>query len=330
MTRKSLLALALASALTAPAMADTINFDVDGPGGVYTPKATDAFDWLPGNALAKNSLPLNGGAACDELATPGSCGGQTFELIYQAELSDVSGSGYPGGSIALPTGSDTSFEITIAASITELLMMSPGGPIGVSAFKHLAGAFTMYYDDLTTTTGGGNADDVSTNETVGADYADGTPIMTGFLVPVGPLDALYTGLAVTTLPLDSYAANGLPGITTVSGIGSTGMQFLVSWAHPKWFPKPPTVVDVNLTSTLADPFTTINPSKQFFDGSVPKYGADGVNGLYTGGPAEDFHFQADASSNFSAKTEQIPEPASLALLGLGLAAMGFATRRRAA
>jgi hypothetical protein len=331
MTRKSLLALALTSVLTAPAMADTVNyikFDVDGPGGAYGTGFTNSFDWLPGNALAKGSLPLNGGVACNNLGG-NPCAPQVFELVYQTELSDVSGSSYPGGSIALPTGGDSSFEITLTASIFELLMAAPGGAAGTAEFMHLGGTFTIWYDGLDG--GTGNANDVSSNETVGADYADGIPIMTGVLLPVGPVDATYVGLNLAIAPLDGYGGNGLPGIKTVQGIGSTAITFGVTGVNAAFFPQPPTIMSLNLTTTLSNPFLTINPSKQFFDGTVPNFGADGVNGQWQPGtPNEDFQFQADGSNSFVAQTAQVPEPASLALLGLGLAAMGFATRRRAA
>ena len=71
-------------------------------------------------------------------------------------------------------------------------------------------------------------------------------------------------------------------------------------------------------ATLIDPYKQIDPSR-LFGGYAPNLGT--INGL-TG---TDFIFQADANGSF---VRTVPEPASLVLLGVGLAAAGAFSRRR--
>jgi hypothetical protein len=91
------------------------------------------------------------------------------------------------------------------------------------------------------------------------------------------------------------------------------------------------------STNLAVPFIAAQPSDQVV-GFTPNYSntaGGGVNGAdcTIGGVTEagvrtgscDFHFQSDAAGSF---TNQVPEPGSLALVGLALAAAGVAARRK--
>ncbi|BBA35957.1 hypothetical protein sS8_4026 [Methylocaldum marinum] len=263
--------------------ADPIIFDPDGPGSVYSPITINAFDWLPGNALAVGAVPLSTGLQ--------------FNLHYQAELARILTSG-GSGAIPIPTGPDPSFEITASAQIPETvnsainLIGNPDIPDLVVFDTRPGGFFRIYYDNFSS---GVNANDATSNP--GAGYSDGVLILEGHIVGSN-LSGNYTLSDDTaTHLLDQFGSNNLGAVNTLRGQGNSQIKVVVSFAHPDWFPTPPKELQINFDSTLSTPFDSINPSVSVA-GRAPFYGANNTNGAYAGGAPEDFHFEADSNNSF--------------------------------
>ncbi len=290
--------------------ADTVLFDHD-QSGPFSP--ADGFDWLPGNALAVDAL--NDGVLNV---------GDTFTTYYQAELGSFSDGG--AGVTTLPTGSAGPYEYTgvaiIQEEVTQAIDLNADSIVDLVQFKHVGGTFKMYYDDF----GGTNADGFGGNSGLG--YDDGKLILSADVDAGGSTFSLSNPQPVA---LDQFGSDDLPGIQTVTGNGNTNVDAKVTFVDSN-FLKGVDIGDMIVTlkwdSTLATPFDSVNPEKSVV-GNTPDYGADNINGLDTGAAGkEDFHFEADGNMSF--KTKTVPEPASLALVSLGLLGMGAFSRKRSA
>jgi hypothetical protein len=329
-------ALAVAS-LPVSVYAAPVDFNA---GGIETVTSITTFDWGPSNVIA-----LNGNQAfADFVNSGGTCAGTTTGCNFQ-----VYGQGRLQAFVGDPTTQlNTAYEITFEIAFGEhFTFAAQGGGLNIATFGFgWTGAgtpenyFRMYFDVP------GDSNDLA-----GTGFKNGTQIMSGTVAPEGPFTSGFN--ANTAQPLPNIGGNisvnggdGTPaawaGYTTVTGAGSSSTLDLLSVItdtyDPTFFLTPlETFLMSNISQILA--YTTVDPALLFNQGGLNIVTQNVVGGApcgnINGGTStaggvvtacgSSIIFQTDPNSPVSG---QVPEPGSLALLGLSLAAMAAVSRRR--
>jgi hypothetical protein len=269
--------------------------------GVGTPVST--FDWSPGNALAVGSIPLS----TDPNAQT------AFTLHYQARLATYN----DANNVPLYSPNLNGYELTTVVGFGEKGYSTNAGQ-NANFTLDLANPtnYVRFYADAAQ-----NSSDLA-----GTGFADGNLVLTGRVIS---MIASNFGANLTAPPvrLDGFGADNWGGQLSVSGTGSTAITIQVL-SYDNTFILNPNLdylhmlVNFNTSNNL--PFLQTNPAQSMFDGTG-QLNTVGTLGFVNGVVGPNMLFQADGNSSF----EIVPEPSTIALLGLGLAGMAGLRYRRA-
>lgn len=332
MLKKTLLSTAAALALALSAgQASAVMMDLTGAAGAGGSTDVVTLDWLPGNALAIGSLSTRTKADGGPTAAGQADNEQYIRNVAQGRLGTFGISSDPDNPVAVAAGQQFTFQAsfwTFTSGIGTATVANRLAP-GESWFKLYAGP-------------------ASASSVTGAGFNAGTVILEGKL---SSLRGAFTDLTRQvgnenfgrTDQLDRFGTDNQNGVQTHLGNGSSTLGIDITYLDPNYFlgNVPALLLTLNYgdTTNLQTPFANTNPSDAVV-GETPYYSVvDGikVNGAncdpQVGGASEnnvrgtrcDYHFQSDAAGAF---VSSVPEPASLALVGLALSAVGFASRRR--
>lgn len=308
--RNGAFALPVALAFSGSALADPILVDPDGAGAQGS-VIIDALDWNQSSTLAIDAVPIN-------------TVGDTFTAITSASLGNFQNNNLN----VAGTGLNTDYEWTVVIGFEEEVTAVGIPAISNANFKTLPGQpslLEIYYDPAQ------NADALA-----GTGFNDGGagPILTANLTSetVGTFIVDLNSLAAPVL-LDQFGGDNWAGQETLVGNGSTGsLEFEVATVDNAFFLEIFTgdiiAMDILFGNVSQQtPFQQVDPAMSLWNPLTSAQVTSTIGDVnLLDGP--DNLFQSDFNSSFLIEREQVPEPGTIALLGVGLTLLGFSRRRR--
>lgn len=200
----------------------------------------------------------------------------------------------PGGTGVTPAGINSTYQFTVKATILETSTCF--------LWFGAAGASACRYAEFTAT---GGAFDIYFDTDIDADMVSGLGFTDGLKVLSGSILPGFAGSFTASSPTAGLGSFAFDAAVTFTETDSTQDAYFN-----------PALDTSNATSTLQIGGTQTN----WLAPNEPNWGDGGTIG------ASDIVFQADGNQTFTAA---VPEPASLALVGLSLLGLAATRRRRA-